>query len=189
MTLKQVDESILESFRRTLRMEDLDIFIGDATPDPRPDLRKQLVEVLEVKKIPHNSQQMLDLNQIPRLSKGDVSLSHCPKFQGLMISQKDGCIGFDIEDPDRVTSELALRVSDEEQLQRAPNPAILWVAKEAAFKALSKSHGARLLSEISLNQWIPLTEGFFAIKATFGKHSAVGAACMLSNCFYSGFKS
>lgn len=189
MTLKKVDENILETFRRTLRLEDLDVFIGDASPNPRPDLRKQLVEILEQKKITHNSQQLLDLNQIPRLSEGDVSLSHCPKFQGMMITQKTSCIGFDIEDPDRVTTELALRVSDEVQLQSAPGPALLWVAKEAAFKAFSKSHGARLLSEISLNHWMPLTEGLFAVKATFGKHSADGLAHGLSGCFYSGFKS
>ena len=189
MNLKQVDEKVLENFRRTLRLEDLDIFIGRATSSPRPDLRKQLVEVLEQKEIAHNTQQMLNLDQIPRLNEGDVSLSHCPKFQGLMISQKSGHLGFDIEDPDRVTTELALRVSDNDQLQRAPDPASLWVAKEAAFKALSKSHGAKLLSEISMNQWMPVAEGFFVVKATFGKHSADGLVHCLSGCFYSGFKS
>ena len=189
MSLHPLEDEHLKTLRQILRLDDLEIFIGHATPNQRSELRQQVINTLKDKGIAIDQEEMLNLEHLPRLNKGDLSLSHSQKHQGFLFSQKCSFAGFDIEDPGRVSDPIIKRVSKEKEVQSAPDPSLLWVAKEAAFKMFSKTMGAKLLSEVSIDHWMPITDGVFAVRATFGKHSQDGFACALSDCFYSGFKS
>ena len=62
-------------------------------------------------------------------------------------------VGVDIEASDRVTPELAARISSPEEFSAAPSPASLWCAKEAAFKALYTFAQPPVVSQISIGDW------------------------------------
>jgi phosphopantetheinyl transferase len=85
----------------------------------------------------------------------DSSISHTQDLGGFACIKTDGkAIGFDIELIARVSDEVAKRVcTDPTELSAAPSPAHLWVAKEAAFKALKGKSQPLVLSQIVLTNW------------------------------------
>lgn len=189
MRLVTIDSELLKTLRHLMKLDDLEIRIGPATENQRLDLRQQMVEFLKTKKIHFNKEGLLNLESIPTLDNGDISLSHCKGFQGLIWSTRSAFVGFDIEDIGRISEAIVLRVSDASQLQTAPSHSLLWVAKEAAFKVFSKEQGAKLLSDVRLDQWVPLEKGLYAVRAQYFDHSIFGFAKSASDCYYSGFKS
>jgi 4'-phosphopantetheinyl transferase len=62
-------------------------------------------------------------------------------------------VGVDIEISERVTPELAARISSAQEVSEAPSPASLWCAKEAAFKALYTFAQPPVVSKISIGDW------------------------------------
>ncbi len=89
------------------------------------------------------------------LRGGDLaySVSHSNILGGAAFAADEGQIGFDLEETARVLPAVALRISDDQQLRAAPTPAALFVAKEAAFKALRGPRQPKVLSEVEILEW------------------------------------
>lgn len=102
------------------------------------------------------------------------SVSHSKSFGGAaFVDSAFGPIGFDIEETSRVTEAVALRVSDEHQLRIAPTAAAIFVAKEAAFKALRGPRQPKILSEVEIINWEvhPFSPPIYSFKAGLKGHS------------------
>lgn len=89
----------------------------------------------------------------------DTSISHTREMGGYVgICSSDKFkkhIGFDIEATSRVTQAIARRVClTQEEFDQAPSPAHLWVAKEAAFKALRGCGQPKTVSKIEISDWV-----------------------------------
>lgn len=92
-----------------------------------------------------------------------VSISHSKIFGGYIAdpeiprtpnSSAANAIGFDLEITERVSREIAMRVSlDADEFSKAPASASLWTAKEACFKALRGPHQPQVLSQLLLGDW------------------------------------
>lgn len=98
------------------------------------------------------------LSERPFLENAGVSISHCPGRMGFALTSNFKSIGFDIEKLDRLKTKTIERVSTKEELSAAPQIEGLWVAKEAAYKALS-NYDQRFeeltISQIILKEWSP----------------------------------
>lgn len=92
-----------------------------------------------------------------------LSLSHCPAAGGFayLSPESNTHVGFDVEDPDRVTVEVVARISRDEEVQMAPDPASLWVAKEATYKALPKEIQPLVIGQIEIHNWLTLGHNFY----------------------------
>ncbi len=102
-----------------------------------------------------------------------ASISHCPGMGGFIAtSRKPGetlQLGFDIEETDRVTAAIARRVcQQEDEFQKAPSPASLWSAKEAAFKSLKGPRQPAVVSEIVIGNWQKIDSQFETVSAAKG---------------------
>jgi hypothetical protein len=89
------------------------------------------------------------------------SLSHSPEWGGFACVSSLCGIGFDIEDGARFAGArgraIARRVAvDARELEEAPSPGLLWVAKEAAFKSLRfAGRQPATISQICVYNWRP----------------------------------
>lgn len=101
---------------------------------------------------------VLDLTKIPRPKLARVSISHCPLAGGFALSRSAKALGLDLEDPLRVRDEVISRISAREEIERAPARKLLWVAKEAAFKALSGTENG-LISQNFVTDWREFLQG------------------------------
>lgn len=102
-----------------------------------------------------NYRQHLHTDLKLRGSMVDSSISHTDGLGGYILTQNPNTkVGFDIEVIDRVRPELARRICNtEEEFQLARNPASLWAAKEASFKALKGPYQPVVVTEISIGSW------------------------------------
>ena len=76
----------------------------------------------------------LDLETIPKLNAGYVSISHTQELGGYSWSEDP--IGFDVERKGRASEKALRRVCHSSELESAPGLTELWCAKEASFKSL-----------------------------------------------------
>ena len=83
-----------------------------------------------------------------------ISLSHCPLFGGFIFSVGRGLsLGFDVEEAVRIHRAVEY-LSGKDEINASPTRALLWVAKEAAFKAVPwQLHGRYLLGDIRIFHW------------------------------------
>ncbi len=99
--------------------------------------------------------QVLNLNQPPKVNGIHLSISHNSQLGGFVIS--DCAVGFDIEDRNRITKNLIQRVSSEDEIRQAPFASALWGAKESAWKALQQSSHTnfkpKVISEVQITNW------------------------------------
>ena len=96
-----------------------------------------------------NEERVLNLEKLPALKKEFVSISHCASLGGFVIAANG--VGFDIEETQRVSSQVAERMKNAFDAA-APTPAAFWTAKEAAFKALGDKQPS-IMSEIVIGNW------------------------------------
>lgn len=92
-----------------------------------------------------------DLTWLPETSDGFISISHCSLLGGFAYS-KFKC-GFDVEETKRISQKLLKRVCEESEFTECPHAEFLWVAKEAAYKALSQSCANLVISDLSCSDW------------------------------------
>lgn len=97
--------------------------------------------------------KLSNLQQLPVLPRGRVSVSHCPTVGGFAVSRTARRLGFDIELIDRPLTSHLNRVSTTDEVAQAPNVALLWTAKEAAYKALSDIDPEFYLRDIEVADW------------------------------------
>jgi phosphopantetheinyl transferase (holo-ACP synthase) len=135
----------IEHILNYLRLENLEIVLRSDWGSQNPDHRERLHG--ELKK---------------RMSKAypfsDSSISHCRSMGGFAFTSFDSDhvaqIGFDIEEDVRVRIETAKRICNtSEEFDRAPSPASLWTAKEAAFKSLKGPKQPLIVSTLELTNW------------------------------------
>jgi len=124
--------------------------------EARKLLRQHLFENIE------GQAAILDLETIPCLQQGKVSISHCKKLGGFSFDPAGASIGFDIELTERVRSDsIRIVCVSRDEKERAPNAAALWTAKEAAFKALQGPKQPRGVADIEIGAWVEREAGFF----------------------------
>ena len=112
--------------------------------------------------------QLSDLNVIPTAAQGFFSISHCPALGG--FSYANFKHGFDMESVDRISKPIIQRTCAEDEITGAPNAKFLWVAKEAAIKALSVKKNDFLISDFQTENWKSHFETeFFSYRITSKK--------------------
>ncbi len=121
---------------------------GSSSPDYRTELRRSLNKYFQVYHPDQVNPTLTDLKKLPVTEKFFISISHCPEFGGFVICTKP--VGFDVERLDRLKKEIIERVCSEKELADAPEPQLLWSAKEAVFKC---SHLYKVLSDAKIDQW------------------------------------
>ncbi len=95
---------------------------------------------------------ILDLSHPPRPDYWCVSISHCDSGGGWLATRRPQQIGWDCEAKSRIQLAVIERVSQTKELETAPDPAYLWSAKEAFFKALEDEQPA-VLSNLTIESW------------------------------------
>lgn len=105
--------------------------------------------------------RLLDLSHPPRLAHHPISISHCPIAGGFCVSEDVLSLGFDLEDLSRIKASVVARISDPNELQAAPSAALLWLAKEASYKALLGPDQPRVMAMIKISEWrsLPVPQG------------------------------
>lgn len=114
--------------------ENLDIYFSfdlkwaSTYSEHRIKLRKQLYKYTKNKSV-------LDLTKRPNLPDQSISISHCPKIGGFVVSKKN--IGLDLEQYQRLSQNLIKRISDNSEHKYFDDESyqIIWTIKEAVFKA------------------------------------------------------
>jgi len=101
--------------------------------------------------------------QISLQNKLQYSISHCPVIGGFIcLSPKSRQrIGLDLEDPNRVNEKNMGRISSAEELEKAPDPASLWVAKEAFYKSLPLELQPLIISQTEITKWVRLKRNMY----------------------------
>lgn len=114
-----------------------------------------------------------------------ASISHCPSlggFVGLNSSHPgDLQVGFDIEEVPRVSLAAVERISNHRDqspsCEPEMRPALLWSAREAAFKALLGDSQPLVVSQIWLSHWQERNHGIWSYSFTSpGTSPGVGYA-------------
>ncbi len=107
----------------------------------RIKLRKQIYKQTKNKSV-------LDLKQRPSLIDQEISISHCPKIGGFVISKNK--IGLDLEQYQRLSPNLIQRITTNDELKKIGEDQlqIIWTVKESAFK--SSGGLAKLMSEVQI---------------------------------------
>jgi len=97
-----------------------------------------------------------DLSAPPKSKKFSISISHCSGLGGFTLVPLPQSIGFDIEVADRVKDAIATRISTPEEKAQAPSPALLWAAKESAYKSLLGPNQPPHFTVVVTGGWLKL---------------------------------
>lgn len=95
--------------------------------------------------------EVCDLTYPPQTADKKISLAHSLHIG--VVGFADVAIGVDIEQTSRVTEKIVERISSKEEMKAAPSVADLWVAKEAAFKALYNYEQPQIMSQVEIGAW------------------------------------
>lgn len=114
-----------------------------------------------------------DLQQRPTVAGWSISVSHCPRAGGWLALRDPAKLGFDIELRERIQSRLVNRISTEGELNRCPYPGLLWVAKEAYYKALAP-HQPKTVTELYIDSWCSLGDEEYSFAGRNGFRSGQG---------------
>jgi hypothetical protein len=128
---------VLPLIREELGLPTLEIILhpefAAAGPASRLKIREAIIDCLKPDEVEAQTLRMLE--HVPDPSNASVSISHNPSIGGFALTrQPSPSIGFDVEEISRLHAKAVARISKPEELSQAP--ARVWVAKEAAYKAL-----------------------------------------------------
>ena len=160
----------------------------------RQELRKRLVKELKTsysslkKTVPDDffgkrCEKLLTPGTRPDCSFAAISVSHCPVLGGFVFSfNSEVALGLDMEQSHRVNEQLIGRLSNTEELRKAPDPSLLWAAKEAAFKCLILEQN-RLIKHISITEWEQTASSSYHFRFQVEKQNTKGrgAAFLVDN--------
>lgn len=149
---------------------------GSRQGDYRQSVREALYDKLKKLELAGDLESILDLDKIPKLEVGAVSISHCRLMGGWAYSSGAERLGFDLELVERARPELVLAASSEGEMSEAPHPVALWTAKEAAFKYLRGENQPLTPKEIQITGWNPEPEGFYRFSAVIGGQIIAGVS-------------
>ena len=126
----------------------------------RKELRQKLIDQMKSHidykkhKTVFNWSRLLKIGTKPVCPFASLSISHCGDLGAcLFVFDKTLSIGFDVEHKKRITKAIVDRISSKKEVQQAPSPSLLWVAKEASFKCLSDNKAPLLLSDCLISKW------------------------------------
>jgi hypothetical protein len=120
-------------------------------PEYRATIRKNLAQKLkELGDTSTPYSQIMSLEFPPTSNICKISIAHTHILGGYVLSKNAKSIGLDLEEADRVGTEVLARVSKD---NTAPTPTHGWCALEASFKAFSHHTGLKVLSQISVSNW------------------------------------
>lgn len=163
-------EPILATLRTHL--DDSDFFFRvDPTWSSREDGHRQLIRQEVAQAFSERGWPLpgylMEPGTPPVLGDPPMSLSHCPLAGGFALTSptKLTSLGFDIESTERVTVSVVSRISTPEEVNLAPDPASLWVAKEATYKALPRAIQPFVTSQIEIVGWLTLGQNFYRFNA------------------------
>lgn len=139
----------------------IDLLGSETHPNYRELLRKQLFMLLKDKGF-SPSEDILDLSKKPEHPDLNISLSHGPTCSVLAWIERDWNMGIDIEEIDRLNINTINRISTPQEVANAPEPLLLWSAKEAVIKALYQA--GKVMSSVEIINWKNNGEGYW----TFG---------------------
>lgn len=125
------------------------------------DHREKIRQDLEVRFKDQSKSDLLNLQVLPELRRGYVSISHSKGLGGYAYS--DFFVGFDIEVNARVKPETAARISRMEEVASAPDMPALWCAKEAVYKALAWTRQPTTVIDLTLKWTIANGEALFTL--------------------------
>lgn len=80
------------------------------------------------------NKSVLNLNERPKLPDQFISISHCPKMGGFVISKEK--VGLDLEQHQRLSLNSIRRVATESEIERFDDHhyPLIWTIKESVFK-------------------------------------------------------
>jgi 4'-phosphopantetheinyl transferase EntD len=147
-----IDPKILNEFSFDYRWKPQ---INSDISDYRLLLRKDILA--ELKKISPQLKEpdILSLEAPPQHPELSLSLSHTHYGSIYGWTQKPTTMGLDTEFRLRIKKNVIDRVCTDTEIKKAPQFYLLWTAKEAAFKALSKTLNCQTVSEITVSNWEP----------------------------------
>lgn len=129
---------------------------GAKVIDGRQNIRRFLYEKIKTKSSmsESNLSNLLDLKKtVTKIENTYISISHTGEEGACAMSSYP--VGIDLELQSRLLEKTVERISSEEEIKRAPHFSFLWVAKEAAFKALYNFQQPSVISHIQVNSWEP----------------------------------
>ncbi len=103
--------------------------------------------------------ELYNLHQRPQTKVGSISISHCQRIGGYAYSKFK--MGFDVEEVAKISDAVITRTSSQEERARAPHLKFLWVAKEAAFKALhseTEDVNTLILTDLICKNWLQTSD-------------------------------
>ena len=124
---------------------------GSSQPEHRFKIRQFIAENVRACGGPDRTEDILDLEKVPALSNSQVSISHCLQYGVIAFAQNP--VGVDVEELPRLQDKIVARMSNESEMSQAPSAASLWVAKEAAYKALKSFAQPQVLSQLEIGMW------------------------------------
>jgi 4'-phosphopantetheinyl transferase EntD len=103
--------------------------------------------------------QIENLKTPPRPANWSLSVSHTLDLGGWLATPRPLSVGFDIEDTRRLQSRLIERICTAEEVAAAPDPLLLWSAKEASYKCLETGQ-PQVITDLTLRSWKADGPGF-----------------------------
>ncbi|MEZ4871800.1 MAG: 4'-phosphopantetheinyl transferase superfamily protein [Bdellovibrionales bacterium] len=156
----------------------------------RDEIRTCLIDSRNFKPSIDELDRLMNLEEAPQFKGFNVSISHTENFGGFIITNKEVWCGFDIERRERIHRPLVERISHPREMQEVgDNYAHLWCLKEAAFKALSRNLGLKLVVELQFSEFQPFNGGIFTARNTFANGQllqGVTASSFSDDCFIYG---
>lgn len=168
-------QAMLSSFSKT-RFFCRQFINPSLSVEDRKELRKFLVR--QIKALGFHKKKEFDFNPLLKIgSKPEhpflaLSIAHSKSLACFVLKDlrpsalkdlgfKKISIGLDIEEAGRASRQVVSRISLPEELEACPNPALLWTAKEAAFKCLTQK--SLLLSDCFISNWkkAPFEKAYF----------------------------
>ena len=127
---------------------------GAGAPEHRALIRADLARALNL-----DDPAVTDLSQPPRPDLWSISISHTHDLGGWVALPKPATLGFDLERRARVREAVIRRMCTPDEVALVRDPALLWSAKEAMFKAIATAAQPTSLSQITVKRWEARGEG------------------------------
>lgn len=123
-------------------------------------LRKTLIQKIKLlypqKLCIKQENTLLNLNTPPALNGASISITHSQQIEGFILASPfKYSLGFDLEILERAKTKTVLRISNKQELNKAPSNSILWSAKEAAYKSIKLS--CIYITQVEIFDWEPIT--------------------------------
>lgn len=133
----------INTITRALAIAELSVHVQSDWGSDHPDFREKIKQ--------HLKETADSFKNI-----GSSSISHAAGLGGYAyLPDAQMQVGFDIEKRSRVRPSTVQRIcKNTEELLRARLPENLWVAKEAAFKALIGPTQPPVLSDLEVTEWV-----------------------------------